>query len=221
MPVNKKYTAVFEFDTIYHIYNKTNNRELLFRKDENYYFFLRQYIQYISPFVETYAWNLLPNHFHFIIKIKPEVAITSFLTELPIEKRTKSEQHFLSDKDINTLIEMTFKRFFISYAMAFNLMFKRTGNLFYRTFNRVEILKDSHFTHALVYVHANAQKHKLVKEFTSYPWSSYHSIISDKTTKLLRDELIEWFGSKEMFIKIHKEMSGYYYDFPGAIEDED
>ena len=36
MPVNKKYTAVFEFDKIYHIYNKTNNRELLFRTNENY-----------------------------------------------------------------------------------------------------------------------------------------------------------------------------------------
>jgi len=164
---------------------------------------------------------LLPNHFHFIIRIKPEAAITSFLTALAIENRTKTEQHFLSDQDINKLIEMTFKRFFISYAMAFNLMFKRTGNLFYRTFNRVEISKDSHFAHALVYVHANALKHKLVKEFTSYPWSSYHSIISDKPTKLLRDELIEWFGSKALFIKIRKDMSDYYYDFPGAIEDDD
>ena len=100
-------------------------------------------------------------------------------------------------------------------------MFKRTGNLFYRTFNRVEILKDSHFTHALVYVHANALKHKLVKEFTSYPWTSYHSIISDKPTKLLRDELIEWFGSKALFIKIHNDMSEYYYDFPEAIDDDD
>ncbi len=100
-------------------------------------------------------------------------------------------------------------------------MFKRTGNLFYRTFNRVEILKDSHFTHALVYVHANAQKHKLVKEFTSSLWSSYHSIISDKPTKLLRDELVEWFGNKELFIKIHNEMSHYYYEFPGAIEGDE
>jgi putative transposase len=221
MPLNEKYRAVFEFDKIYHIYNKTNNRELLFRSDANYYYFLRQYDHYVSPIVETYAWNLLPNHFHFIIKVKSEAAIISWLTELALEKRTKTEQHFLTDQDINTLVEMTFKRFFTSYAMAFNNIFKRNGNLFYRTFSRVEILKDSYFTHAIVYVHANALKHKLVKEFTSYQWTSYHSIVSDKPTKLLRKEIIDWFGSKELFIKIHKDLSDYYYNFPEAIEDDD
>jgi len=96
---------------------------------------------------------LLPNHFHFVIRTKPEAAITSFPTVLAIEKRTKTEQHFLSDHDINKLIEMTFKRFLISYAMAFNLMFKRTENFFYRTFNRVEISKDSHFpTHSYMFM---------------------------------------------------------------------
>ncbi len=115
---------------------------------------------------------------------------------------------------------MTFKRLFTSYAMAFNKMYKRTGNLFYRTFKRIEILRNSQFTHAIVYVHANAQKHALVTDFVLYPWTSYHSIISDKPTKLLRSEVLEWFGGKERFIKIHKDMTDYYYGFPGALDDE-
>ena len=219
MPINEKYTAIFQFDKTYHIYNKTNNRELLFRSDENCYFFLRQFNQYISPIADTYAWNLLPNHFHFIIKIKSEVEIISAI--LKLEKRTKTEQYFLQHTDVNTLVEMTFKRLFTSYAMAFNKMYNRTGNLFYRTFKRIEILRDSYFTQAIMYTHANAQKHQLVNDFTLHPWTSYHSIISDKSTKLLRNEILDWFGGKEQFTKIHKEMTDYYYGFGRAIEEDE
>ncbi len=218
MPINEKYTAVFEFDKTYHICNKTNNGELLFRSEENYYFFLRQFTRYISPIADTYAWNLQPNHFHFLIRIKPEIEILQWIEAL--KKRTKTEQHFLQHKGINILVEMTVKRPFTSYAMAFNKMYNRTGNLFYRTFKRIEIVKNSQFTHAIVYVHANAQKHALVTDFVLYPWTSYHSIISDKPTKLIRSEVLEWFGGKERFIKTHRDMKDYYYGFPGAIEDD-
>jgi putative transposase len=116
---------------------------------------------------------------------------------------------------------MEFKRLFTSYAMAFNKMHGRKGNLFSRNFKRVEILKDSQFTQALIYIHANGQKHQLVKDFSVYPWTSYHSITSDKPTKILRNEVFEWFGGKERFKVVHKDMSDYYYNFSGAIEDDE
>ncbi len=220
MPVNKKYLAVFEPDEIYHVYNRTNNKELLFRSDENYLYFLKQFHFYIYPIAETFAWNLLPNHFHLLTRIRPVTVIENWIKSLPKEKQTKTQLHFLSDHNINSLVEMEFKRLFTSYAMAFNKMHNRHGNLFSRTFKRVAILKDGQFTQVIIYIHANAQKHQLVKEFITYPWTSYHSVISNKPTKILKDEVLEWFGGLEQFIKIHKEMSDYYYDFPGAIEDE-
>ncbi|HEY8689221.1 MAG TPA: hypothetical protein VIM07_08300 [Chitinophagaceae bacterium] len=176
MPVNPKYLAEFEYENIYHIYNKTNNRELLFRTNENYRYFLQQYLFYISPIADTYSWSLLPNHFHFIIKIKQQKSIVSHLTTLPLKEQTKSERQFLIDNNINTLTEMTFKRLFTSYAMGYNKMYNRSGNLFYRTFKRIEIAKDSQFTQAIIYVNANAQKHNIVKIFFLYPWTSYHSL---------------------------------------------
>ncbi len=221
MPVNKKYLAVFEFDKIYHVYNRTNNNELLFRSADNYYYFLKQFDFYISPIAETFAWNLLPNHFHFLIKIRASTFIEKWIKSIPVEKQTKTEQHFLSGNNLNTLVEMEFKRLFTSYAMAYNKMYKRRGNLFSRTFKRVEILKDSQFTQALVYIHANAQKHQLVKDFYTYPWTSYHSILSDKPTKILRDQVLGWFGGKEQFKQVHKDMSDYYYSFSDAIEDDE
>jgi hypothetical protein len=45
-------------------------------------------------------------------------------------------------------------------------------------------------------------------------------MISNKPTKVLRDEILEWFGGTEQFIKVHRDMSDYYYNFPGAIDDE-
>jgi hypothetical protein len=221
MPVNDKYLATFECGGIYHVYNKTNNKELLFRSDTNYFYFLNQFSKYISPFADTYAWNLIPNHFHFVVKIKAVDEMLGSVTDIPLSRQTKSQKQFLISKDVNMLLEMEFKRFFTSYAMSFNRMFDRKGNLFYRTFKRVRISKDSQFTQALIYIHANAQKHNLVKQFEKHKWTSYHTVISEKPTKLLRNEIIDWFGSKEQFIRVQYALTEYYYSFPGNIEDDD
>jgi putative transposase len=221
MPVNQNYLAEFEYESIYHIYNKTNNKELLFRSDENYLYFLILYAKYISPFAETFAWNLLPNHFHFMLRIKKEKDIEKHIINLPLDIQTKTEKLYLINKDLNTLMENEFKRFFISYAMAFNNLYNRTGNLFYRTFKRVNVTNDTQFTQALIYIHANAQKHGLVKRFDQYKWTSYHSLISEKSTKLLRNEIFEWFGSKESFIKLQYELTEYYYSVEGSLEEDD
>lgn len=221
MPVNENYLAAFEYDSIYHIYNKTNNKELLFRSDENFLYFLFLYAKYISPFADTFAWNLLPNHFHLMIRIKKEKEVEKYIINLPLDIQTKTEKLYLINKDLNTLIENEFKRFFISYAMAFNTMYKRRGNLFYRTFKRVNVTNDNQFTNTLIYIHANAQKHGLVKHFDQYKWTSYHSLISEKPTKLLRNEIFDWFGNKEVFIKTQYELTEYYYSIQGFLGEDD
>ncbi|WP_246021938.1 hypothetical protein [Flavobacterium cellulosilyticum] len=38
-----------------------------------------------------------------------------------------------------------------------------------------------------------------------YPWSSYETIISDKPTKLMRNEVIEIFGGIEDYIFFHNQ----------------
>jgi hypothetical protein len=72
---------------------------------------------------------------------------------------------------------------------------------------------------AIIYVHANAAKHKLVKDFTDYAWTSWHSIVSEKPTSLIREEVIKWFGSLEICIKSHKELAETYYNCEVEIED--
>lgn len=53
----------------YHIFNHANGFENVFREDENFHFFLEKYRLFISPIAETYAYCLLPNHFHLVIRI--------------------------------------------------------------------------------------------------------------------------------------------------------
>ena len=54
----------------YHIFNHANGFENIFTEDENYRFFLDKYKEYITPIAETYAYCLLPNHFHLVVRIR-------------------------------------------------------------------------------------------------------------------------------------------------------
>ncbi len=48
----------------YHIYNRGNNRENIFKEDRNYAYFLKLYVFHVGPIADTYAYCLLRNHFH-------------------------------------------------------------------------------------------------------------------------------------------------------------
>ncbi len=51
-----------------------------------------------------------------------------------------------------------------------------------------------------------------------YKHSSYYSILSDKPTLLKREEVLEWFGGKEMFVKYHKTQMERFGTYPYEIE---
>jgi REP element-mobilizing transposase RayT len=61
-----------EYDSYFHIYNRGINGEDLFLETSNYEHFLNLYSKYIDPIAETYAWCLMKNHFHFLVRIRSE-----------------------------------------------------------------------------------------------------------------------------------------------------
>jgi putative transposase len=173
MPIPKKYLADLTEEKIYHIYNRTNNRELLFRSDENRRYFLNKYDQYLSPFLNTFCWNLIPNHFHFLVRIKSSEEIREYLNGQPFKELKPVERKYLKGDDIaERLLETEWQRFFTCYSMSLNKMYSRSGNLFHRPFKRVLVNRDHQFTQAVIYIHANSVKHRLINDFTAYPWSS-------------------------------------------------
>jgi putative transposase len=56
----------------YHIYNHANGNENIFREEENYLFFLKHYAKYLRNVVDTYAYCLMPSHFHLLVGTKVE-----------------------------------------------------------------------------------------------------------------------------------------------------
>jgi putative transposase len=216
-----KYLANFVEDGIYHVYNRTNNKEPLFKTDENRLYFLRQFAKYVEPFVDTFSWTLLPNHFHFLIKVKNSEDIKRHLKTVVIEKLKPIEKKYLDNNTTTELLlEFEWKRFLTSYSMAFNKQHNRQGNLFHRPFKRVLVNKESHFTQAIIYIHANAFKHGVCKDFRQYIWSSWRTITTSNTTKLCRQEVLDWFGGLERFIEAHDKLAEFYYGGEISIEEE-
>lgn len=73
----------------YHIFNHAVGKEILFRNDENYNFFLKKYNFYISSVADTYAYCLMPNHYHFLMKFK------SYKEIIRISEEDESESKLL------------------------------------------------------------------------------------------------------------------------------
>lgn len=94
---------------------------------------------------------------------------------------------------------------FISYAKGINKAYERSGSLFQVKYKQKEITDDGYLTLIIQYIHANPVAAGLVKSYEDWEFSSYHAIISSAPTKVKRAEIIEWFGNKELFIKVHQE----------------
>lgn len=210
------YLADFEPGYFYHVYNRTNNKEKLFFEDADRIRFLSKYWAYLSFYLHTYAYCLLGNHFHFLIQVKSMRELVNHVSLIWERDRKAAQKSFIEkpneEKMVHRLLSGQFNRFFTAYAMYFNKAKKRSGNLFYRPFKRVNIQQAAHFTHSVFYIHANPAKHRITNDFTNYPWSSYQEFLSGKATKIERDSVLKWFGGKRAFIEYHNQGLGDIYD---------
>jgi REP element-mobilizing transposase RayT len=182
-----------EENRFYHIYNRGNNGENLFYTLENYHYFLRKYDIYLSDYLETYSYCLLPNHFHLLVRIKS-------IENIPFKK---DFPQFSETESIGKLVSERFRRFFMSYAKSIAVQTGRSGSLFQKNFRRKLVNDDAYFSHLIYYIHANPERHKITDNFKEYAYSSYRRILIDKPTKLFKNDVIEWFGKKQDYINFH------------------
>ena len=192
----------------YHIYNRGNNKENIFFEEKNYYYFLKKFDEYLSAFSDVYAYCLMPNHFHFLIKIKETSDKTSEVSKtsevFTASYKTSEVLNQRGSKKL-TPLEKAFKDFFISYAKSINRQYSRTGSLFQAKFKKKKIENDGYFTSIIQYIHANPVSAKLCSTYHAYRYSSYNAIIGNAKTKIKKGEVLEWFGGRDLFIKIHQE----------------
>ena len=185
----------------YHIYNRGVNSCNIFKETTNYEHFLNLYEKYILPIADTFAWCLLSNHFHFLLRIKNEDEI-GYYRNINFDK----SKNFVKFQTTNDLSECKasdkvkkpnpskhFSHLFNAYSRYFNIKYNRTGSLFERPFKRILIENESYLKYLVYYIHHNPVKHCFVEDMIEYPWSSYLSILSPKKTNLNRKQVIEWF----------------------------
>ena len=179
-----KYTDILEQDYYYHLYNHAVGNDLLFYKEYNYNYFLDKFYEYLHPYIEFYAYCLLPNHFHFLVRVK--------------------DRHGMSDKSSELNLSEAFRRLFITYSKAINKQENRKGALFTRPFKRIKITEEKYLITLVYYIHLNPVHHNITDHFENYKWSSYKAIISDTNTKLNKEVVLDWFEDKNNFIFVHK-----------------
>lgn len=198
MPPRK---IIFADGEYYHIYNRSAGGEQLFTKirDNNrlldlidYYRFpvkLRfskfhqlpnpkrnQYWNEVSKLpqlVMIFAFCLMPNHYHLVIKQLTEEGLRSFITNVQN-----------------------------SYARYYNTKYHRNGSLFQNPFKAVHIDSNEQFIHIVRYVHINPLTSYLIKReaLTDYPWTSYKWYSDKENNRFIdREEIINHFGTIKRF----------------------
>ncbi len=196
----------------YHIYNHANGKDNLFGSDANYFFFLEKYALYIAPLAHTLAYCLMPNHFHFFIQIK-SVEEISALRGLG-SPRAGEPSEGLEDERIDLWLSKQFSNMFNGYTQAYNKWHGRKGNLFMHRFKRKPVFDVAYFVRLIHYIHYNPVKHGLVKSADDWKFSSYHSYVASKHSKINREESLKWFGDVNKFKTMHqsKPDGGFFLD---------
>ncbi len=192
--------VTLEAEHTYHIYNRANGDDILFKEDENYRFFLKKYDAHISPIADTFCYCLMPNHFHFLLRIKTEKELHAHYS-----KKDKSLIANLQGfENLAGLNAQQFSNFFNSYTKAFNKKYSRKGSLFMRNFKRKEVDVEQYLRKFVHYIHYNPIEAFLTKRPEEYSFSSYKSLISNAPTQLHRNEVLKWFDDRSNFIYCHK-----------------
>ena len=149
---------IFAEDNLYHVYNRGNNRQQIFFRNDNYLYFLEKVRKFILPFCDIINYNLMPNHFHFVIHA---------------DERTIQKTR-IGTQEKNVLSE-GFRNVLHTYSKGINKQNNWTGSLFQQN-TRAKCLTDGDADYAPAcfhYVHQNAWKAGIVQKMEDWEFCSF------------------------------------------------
>jgi len=152
-------------ENLYHIYNRGNNKQVVFIERKNYLFFLRKVRKELLGFCEILAYCLMPTHFHFLVYTKRNESSDDF----------ESSDEYALNNGIAVLLR--------SYTRAINKQENRSGSLFQQK-TKAKCLtnyeKNSVEFYPFIcfhYIHQNPYAAKLVKKLEDWESSSFKDYI--------------------------------------------
>ncbi len=150
MPRNSRIDAP---GAIHHIIARGMERKKIFMDDYDRESFLKRLGSVISATdTKCYAWTLIPNHFHLLLKTG----------QFPLAK--------------------VMGKLLTGYAVSFNKRHKRSGHLFQNRYKSILCQEEIYMKELVRYIHLNPYRAKLVKsydELNSYPFCG-HAVIKEK-----------------------------------------
>jgi putative transposase len=181
----------------YHLYNRSNNSEIVFKSEQHYSLFLTKYVTCLETSFDTLAYCLMPTHFHFLVYVK-------------------SEDVDGARKNVGVLLS--------SFTTYTNLKWGRHGSLFQRHTKSRHVDDDEYLITLMNYIHQNPIRAGLAKSVEEWKFSSYrelaeiesdHGNIHPVRPRLNKELISKCFTSVDEFRKysseaVHAVRKGYW-----------
>ncbi|MBP9127542.1 MAG: transposase [Elusimicrobia bacterium] len=140
---------------LHHVIARGIERRPIFNSPTDYADFLsRIEINYSRYPCQIYAWALMPNHFHLLVR-SGENGIFPFM-----------------------------KRLMTGYAVGFNHRHKRAGHLFQNRYKSIVCEEGPYFLELIRYIHLNPYRAKMVnnlEELSTFPYTGHPVLLGKKS----------------------------------------
>jgi putative transposase len=195
---------ILEPDSYYHVYNRGINSCIIFNNQDNYRYFLKQFSKYMIEVVDVYAYCLMPNHFHFLFKVKSKEELETFVQVSNFDKGSASLK---GNQDgglhaTSNIVSKQMGKFISSYSQAFNKVHTRHGALLESPFKRIRVDSEEYLKNLIIYIHLNPLDIRM--NYEHYPFSSFSSMLSKSKSNLKRDAVLQLFENADNFKFCHR-----------------
>ena len=139
-------TRIIIPNAFYHVLNRGNNKEVIFKDDADFLFFLRQVKKYKEKFrLKIYHYCLMPNHYHFLVQPQTFQDLTKFMHAI-----------------------------MFVYAQHMQRKYNKIGHIWQGRYKSSLIEKEDYLLRCGYYIEDNPRRAGLVEGLKDWPWSSYH-----------------------------------------------
>ena len=161
---SKNTIKIFDTEQMWHIYNRGNDKRLIFLDEQDYKVFLSYLKCALLTEVDEESAKELSKHLSIErvrrLRLHNEVELVSYCL-MP------NHFHLLLYQTTQDGISKLMRSIMTGYVAYFNYRHERSGRLFQGVYKGSRINSDSYWTHISRYIHLNP------KEFRNYEYSSY------------------------------------------------
>jgi REP element-mobilizing transposase RayT len=147
-------------------------RRKIFKDDKDRTSFLERLAVILEETqTQCYAWTLIPNHFHLLLR--------TGLSASADASRCRAGP---------TPLSTVMRRLMTGYAVTFNKRHRRSGHLFQNRYKSVICEEDPYLLELIRYIHLNPLRAKLVEDLKAldkYPWTCHSAILGRRKNPLI------------------------------------